>query len=64
MYILIGLKPLKENEVMINKDFKKDVGSTMLSVVLSDATFAEKVEAVRKVNPYFYLLTPKPRKGK
>lgn len=49
---------------MINKDFKKDVGSTMLSVVLSDATFAEKVEAVRKVNPYFYLLTPKPRKGK
>ena len=31
---------------------------SMLSRVLSSATFAEKIEAIREHNPYFYLLTP------
>ena len=31
-----------------------------LKTVLSKDTFAEKVEAIRAVNPYFYLLTPTP----
>ena len=32
-----------------------------LSSILTKATFAEKMEAIRSVNPYFYLLTPLPR---
>jgi len=32
---------------------------SMLSRVLSSATFAEKIEAIREHNPYFYLLTPR-----
>jgi hypothetical protein len=32
-----------------------------LSTILGKATFAEKLEVVRAVNPYFYLLTPKPK---
>jgi len=43
---------------------KKKVEPTLHSVILSDATFAQKIEAVRASNPYFYLLTPKPQKGK
>ena len=35
---------------------------TLLSKILSDIPFSEKVEAVRAVNPYFYLLTPRPQK--
>lgn len=35
---------------------------SLLSRVLSSATFAEKIEAIRESNPYFYLLTPLPRK--
>lgn len=35
--------------------------SSLLSRVLTSATFAEKIEAIREVNPYFYLLTPLPR---
>jgi len=38
---------------------KKDAHEgSMLSRVLSSATFAEKIEAIREHNPYFYLLTP------
>lgn len=37
---------------------------SLLSRVLSSATFAEKIEAIRECNPYFYLLTPLPRKEK
>ena len=33
--------------------------NSLLSRILSSDTFAEKVEAIREVNPYFYLLTPK-----
>ena len=41
---------------------KKDAfEANLLSRVLSSATFAEKIEAIREVNPYFYLLTPLPR---
>lgn len=32
-----------------------------LGSILTKATFAEKMEAIRSVNPYFYLLTPLPR---
>ena len=39
---------------------KKDAHEgSMLSRVLSSATFAEKIEAIREHNPYFYLLTPR-----
>ena len=38
--------------------------NTLTGVILSDATFKEKLEAVRETNPLFYLLTPKPKKGK
>ena len=41
---------------------KKDAHeANLLSRVLSSATFAEKIEAIREVNPYFYLLTPLPK---
>lgn len=41
---------------------KKDAHeATLLSRVLTSATFAEKIEAIREVNPYFYLLTPLPK---
>ena len=39
----------------------KKVEPTLLGVLESTKTFAEKVELVRSVNPYFYLLTPKPQ---
>jgi hypothetical protein len=35
---------------------------TFLQTILSMESFADKVEAIRAVNPYFYLLTPKPKK--
>jgi hypothetical protein len=38
--------------------------NSLMKVILSDATFIEKVEAIRASNPFFYLLTPKPQKGK
>ena len=36
--------------------------ASMLSRVLTSATFAEKIEAIRETNPYFYLLTDVPTK--
>lgn len=44
----------------------KVVEPTLLGILESTKTFAEKVELIRSVNPYFYLLTPKPKptKGK
>jgi hypothetical protein len=47
-----------------NKRSKKIHVPTLLDVLHKDISFAEKVEAVRSVNPYFYLLTPKPKKAK
>jgi len=42
---------------------KKDAHEgSLLSRVLSSASFAEKIEAIREYNPYFYLLTPLPQK--
>lgn len=35
-------------------------GEGFLKGILSASSFAEKVEMVRSVNPYFYLLTPPP----
>tara|TARA_R110000868_G_scaffold100778_2_gene277247 strand:+ start:1434 stop:1658 length:225 start_codon:yes stop_codon:yes gene_type:complete len=46
-----------------NKSRKVHV-PTLLDVLHKDISFAEKIEAVRSVNPYFYLLTPKPKKAK
>lgn len=46
-----------------NKSHKVHV-PTLLDVLHKDISFAEKIEAVRSVNPYFYLLTPKPKKAK
>lgn len=38
---------------------------TLLGILESKTTFAEKVELIRSVNPHFYLLTPQPKpKGK
>jgi hypothetical protein len=34
---------------------------TLLGILESKKTFAEKVELIRSVNPHFYLLTPKPK---
>ena len=42
----------------------KTLEPTLLGVLESDKTFAEKVELIRQVNPYFYLLTPKPKQPK
>lgn len=50
---------------MTNAKKKSDPhANTLMGVILSDATLAQKVEAIRNANPYFYLLTPKPKKGK
>jgi hypothetical protein len=38
--------------------------NTLMGVILSDVTLEEKIEAIRETNPFFYLLTPKPKKGK
>ena len=40
---------------------KDAIESSMLSRVLSSDTLAEKIEAIRSINPYFYLLTPLPK---
>lgn len=40
---------------------RKTVEPTLLGVLESGKTFAEKIELIRTANPYFYLLTPKPR---
>ena len=44
-----------------SKREREALQNSLLSRILSSDTFAEKVEAIREVNPYFYLLTP--RKG-
>jgi hypothetical protein len=42
---------------------KKDaIESSMLSRVLSSDTLAQKIEAIRSINPLFYLLTDVPTK--
>lgn len=49
-------KPTDKRAKVIKR--KKDAfEGSLLSRVLTSATFAEKVEAIREVNPYFYLLT-------
>ena len=42
---------------------KKDAHEgSLLSRVLSSASLADKIEAIKEVNPYFYLLTPLPKR--
>ena len=41
---------------------KDAIESSMLSRVLSSDTLAQKIEAIRSINPYFYLLTDMPTK--
>jgi uncharacterized protein YhaN len=43
---------------------KDAIESSMLSRVLSSDTLAEKIEAIRSINPLFYLLTDVPTKEK
>ena len=43
---------------------KEKKNPTLLGILENTATFAEKVELIRSSNPYFYLLTPKPKKEK
>jgi hypothetical protein len=43
---------------------KEKKSPTLLGILENTATFAEKVELIRSSNPYFYLLTPKPKKEK
>jgi hypothetical protein len=43
---------------------KKEDDFSLLNVILSDKPFKDKIEAVRSSNPYFYLLTPQPKKEK
>jgi hypothetical protein len=47
-----------------NKRNKEKQNPSLLTMLDNTATFAEKVELVRSKNPYFYLLTPKPKKEK
>jgi len=42
-----------------SKREREAIANSLLSRVLSSDTFAQKIEAIRKTNPYFYLLTPK-----
>jgi hypothetical protein len=42
-----------------SKREREALQNSLLSRILSSDTFAQKVEAIREVNPYFYLLTPK-----
>ena len=39
-----------------SKREREAIAKSLLSRVLSSATFAEKVEAIKAVNPFFYLL--------
>jgi len=41
-----------------SKREREALQNSLLSRILSSDTFAQKVEAIREVNPYFYLLTP------
>lgn len=40
----------------LSKREREAIANSLLSRVLSSATFAEKVEAIKAVNPLFYLL--------
>jgi len=40
----------------LSKREREAIANSLLSRVLSSATFAEKVEAIKAVNPFFYLL--------
>jgi len=42
-----------------SKREREATANSLLSRVLSSDTFAQKIEAIRETNPYFYLLTPK-----
>jgi hypothetical protein len=42
-----------------SKREREAISNSLLSRVLSSDTFAQKIEAIRETNPYFYLLTPK-----
>ena len=41
-----------------SKREREATANSLLSRVLSSDTFAQKIEAIRETNPYFYLLTP------
>ena len=45
----------------LSKREQEAITNSLLSRVLSSATFAEKVEAIKAVNPLFYLLIEPPK---
>ena len=47
----------KDKRAKIIKRKKDAFEGSLLSRVLTSATFAEKIEVIRETNPYFYLLT-------
>jgi hypothetical protein len=47
-----------------NKRNKEKQNPSLLGVLDNTNSFEEKVELIRSKNPYFYLLTPKPKKEK
>jgi len=56
----LASKKLKEEETLKQKE-KDNYARNTLNRILSGATLAQKIEAIRESNPYFYLLTPKPQ---
>ena len=43
---------------------KEKKSPTLLGILDSTNSFEDKVELIRSINPYFYLLTPQPKKEK
>ena len=52
----------KDKRAKVIKRTKDALEESMLSRVLSSDTLAQKIEAIRSINPYFYLLTDMPTK--
>ena len=52
----------KDKRAKVIKRTKDAIESSMLSRVLSSDTLAQKIEAIRSINPLFYLLTDMPTK--
>ena len=50
----------KDKRAKVIKRTKDALEESMLSRVLSSDTLAQKIEAIRSINPYFYLLTDMP----
>ena len=54
----VDMQPTKHQ---VNKDKKNP---SLLGILERTVSFADKVKLIRQSKPYFYLLTPKPKKEK